>query len=208
MSLAPTTLELLRDWHNGNDQALDALIRRHLDWIRDYVHRRLGDHLRRRDDTQDMVQEAVIDVLQYGPRFEIGDEVCFRGLLARIVENNIRDRDRWNKRECRDPAREKSRLSDSILALDPAAGSVTQPIQQAARAETAEWIRLALELLEPTDRDVVLLRQWEGLGWQEICQRLGTSPNAARMRFERALPKLAGKVAELRGGRVREMLGG
>lgn len=207
MNAVPTTLELLRGWHAGRREALDELIRRHLEWIRDCVRKRLGDHLRRRDDTQDLVHEAVIDVLRYGPRFEIADETCFRRLLARIVENNIRDKNRWLQRDCRNPERERSHLSDSVLALDPPVESVTNPSNRAASDETREWIRIALELLDPADRDVILLRDWERLGWQEVCQRLGTTANTARMRYQRALPKLAYKVAELRGGRLKELLG-
>lgn len=207
MKSAPKTIELLREWRAGDAEALDTLIRRHLDWIRGIVRRRLGDHLRRCDDSQDIVQEALIDALEYGPRFEISDETAFRALLARIVENNIRDRNRWMQRECRDPRRERSRLSDSILALDPAVRSVTQPSQKVEKDETREWIRLALELLEPADREIVLWRQWDGMSWQQIGERLDTNANTARMRFHRALPKLAKKVAELRGGRLREILG-
>lgn len=205
--MAPKTIDLLRDWRGGDAQALDVLIRRHLDWIRSMVRRRLGDHLRRFDDSQDIVQEALVDALQYGPRFEVSDESAFRALLARIVENNIRDRNRWMQRECRDPRRERSRLSDSILALDPAARSVTEPGKKVEKDETREWIRLALELLDPADREIVMWRQWEGMPWQDIAERIGTNANTARMRFQRALPKLAQKVAELRGGRLKEILG-
>jgi RNA polymerase sigma factor (sigma-70 family) len=65
-------------------------------------------------------------------------------------------------------------------------------------------VRLALELLDPRDRDVVLLRQWKELSFAEIAEELGISESGARMRFQRALPKIAKQVAALREGRVDE----
>lgn len=200
------TIDLLRRWHRGERSALEALIERHLPWIRNYVRRRLRPDLRVRADTQDVVHEAVIDVLKYGPRFEIEDEDCFRGLLARIVENNLRDERRSIHRACRDVRRERSRLSDSVLALDPPRREVTVPPAKASRIEVQEWVRLALELLGPGDREVILLREWDKMSFEDIGRELGITANTARMRFQRAMPRLAHNVAELRSGRARHAL--
>ena len=62
-------------------------------------------------------------------------------------------------------------------------------------------MRLALELLEPEDRQVLLLRQWQELEFAAVGARMGLSEDAARMRFQRALPKLAKKLEALRSGR-------
>jgi DNA-directed RNA polymerase specialized sigma24 family protein len=53
---------------------------------------------------------------------------------------------------------------------------------------------------------VILLREWHGLGFAEVGSRMGLSENTARMKFQRALPKLAKKVKELREGRVGELV--
>ena len=62
--------------------------------------------------------------------------------------------------------------------------------------------RLDPELLEPEDRQVVMLRQWHEFEFAEIGQRMGLSEDAARMRFQRALPKLARKLEGLRRGEL------
>lgn len=201
-SAATETLELLRRWHGGDRRALEALIERHLPWIREYVHKRRRRVGCERADTQDFVQEAVIDVLEYGPRFEIEDEDCFRGLLARIVENNLSDARRANRRACRDVRRERGNASDTILALDPPLRDVTRPPTKASRAEAEEWVRLALELLEAGDREVILMREWDELSFEEMGKRLALPANTARMRFHRAMPRLVRKVEELRSGRT------
>jgi len=194
------TTDLLRDYHRGERAALAKLIERNLDWVRNYVHRRLGEGLRRKAETHDLVQEAMLDVLVYGPRFEIGDEDQFRGLLAKIVENTIRDQNDWWRRKRRDIARERTADGRSVLQIGPIDDAVTSPSTAADRNEATEWLRLAMELLEPADRDVLWLREWDKLSFDEIGGRLGVSANTARMRFQRALPRLVRKVAELRSG--------
>ena len=96
--------------------------------------------------------------------------------------------------------------SGSVLDLDSGVHAVTRPSEEAAARESQEWVRLGLELLDPEDRQVILLREWHGLGFTEVGSRLGLSENTARMKFQRALPKLARKVKELREGRVAELV--
>lgn len=191
------TLELLRRWNGGDQDALGALLEHHLQWITDYVHGRLGAKLRSRAETQDFVQASMLEFLRYGPKFEVTDESAFRGLLARVAENNIRDQNRYLGREKRDQDRERLASSDSILDLD-ARRDVTRPSQHAQRDESVALIRVALELLDPQDREVVRMREVDELPFAEIGARMEVSEDAARMRFGRALPKLAEKVAQLR----------
>ena len=200
------SLHLLRRWHTGDAQALEQLIQRNLQWIGAFVRGRLGGHLRKEAETLDFVQEAMVDVLSYGPRFELENEGQFRALLARIVENNIRDKHKWLHRRRRDIGREKRGMSDTVLRLDPPVRSVTSPSQRVLRDERETWVRLAMELLEAEDREVLWLREWEGLSFGETGERMGLSQDAARMRHRRALPRLARRVKELREGRIAALL--
>ena len=100
---AAETVTLLQRWHAGDRAALDTLLARDMPWIREHVERRLGQLLRAKGEADDYVQDAVIEVLRYGPRFLIADRERFRGLLARIVENTLRDQHDWytaKRREC------------------------------------------------------------------------------------------------------------
>lgn len=198
---------LLDRLHAGDAEALPRLLERHLDFVRACVQRRMGDALRVHADTQDIVQDALIDVLRDGPRISIGDEDAFRRLLAHVVENTLRDRYRHVHRDRRDAARERGR-AESILDLEPAVRQVTRPSQAASASEEQEWVRLGVEFLEPRDREVIWLREWEGLSFPEIGQRIGVAEEAARKRFERALPKLALRVADLRRGGIARLLQG
>ncbi|MCA8965301.1 MAG: sigma-70 family RNA polymerase sigma factor [Planctomycetes bacterium] len=194
------TVILLRQWHAGDRQALEHLVARELPWIRNYVHGRLGQLLRARGDTEDYVQEAMLRVLCYGPRFATGSRRAFRRLLGRIVENSLRDQADWHGAERRALAKERPVPSDSVLHLDRPQESVTRPSEALARKEQEAWVALALELLDPDDRQVIRLRQWEGLPFADVAARLGLPEDTARMRFRRALPRLARKLEQLQSG--------
>jgi RNA polymerase sigma-70 factor (ECF subfamily) len=194
--------------HGGDSGALQRLVADHLPWIEARVRQRLSASLRQEGDTQDFVQETLLEVLRDGPRFAIDSPAAFRALLARIVENTLIDRERYMHRAQRDRRLQRALPTDSVLLLDSPARSVTEPSTHAERAEQRAWLRLALELLEPDDRESIRLRDWEDVSFVEAGERLGISEEAARKRYNRALPKLAQKLDLLRRGRWQDTLDG
>ncbi len=192
------TARLLNQWHRGDRDALDQLVQENADWIENRVRHRLGGLLRARGETVDYVQEVMVEVLRYAPRFVVSDRQRFRAMLARMVENVLRDEVDRHKALRRDPRREQPIPTDSVLRLDSGRHRVAPPSEHAMRAEGEAWIRLALELIEPEDRKVILLREHEGLSFAEVGEALGIQENTARMRFQRALPRLMKKVESLR----------
>ena len=205
-----TITETLLSAHGGDERALHKLINDHLPWIEQRVRKRLSPSVRAEGDTQDFVQEALVEVLRDGPKFAIDSTDGFRALMARIVENTLIDRQRYMHRAQRDRRRQRELPSGSVVDLSVAGargGSVTSPASHAARTERQAWLRLALELLAPEDREAIRLRDWEELSFPEAGQRLGLSEEAMRKRYRRALPKLARKLELLRGGGWRDAIG-
>jgi len=196
------TAELVRRWHLGDGQALHELVRRDLPWIRQRVRLRLGDALRQHGDTEDFLQEAMLDILAYTPRFVAVDGDSWRGLVTQIVENLLRGKHEFYGRLRRDRARQQPLPDDSVLLLDPRRRPATTPGQGAVRNEEEAWLRLALDLVDPDDRDVIVMREWCGRPFADIGAELGINENTARMRFQRALGRLAEKVETLRRGQI------
>ncbi len=186
--------------HRGDQEALHLLVADHLPWLAAQVRKRLSPAARADGDTDDFVQRTLVDVLQDGPRFAIDDPAAFRALLLRIIENTLIDRVRYLHRQRRDPRRARALPSDSVLLLDAPMRSVTEPPARAAADEQREWLRLALELLDPDDREAIRGRDWDGLSFPELGERFGVSEEAARKRYQRALPRLAEKLELLRSG--------
>jgi RNA polymerase sigma factor (sigma-70 family) len=197
-----STSELLARWHAGDAVSLDDLLRQELPFVRQLALRRLGERARTRLDASDCVQEAVIDFLRYGPRVVPADQHQFRGLLARIVENNLHDHDDWFRARRRQAAREQPLDSAAVLSLDPAMAQPSSPSTGASRDEQRAWVRLALELIEPRDRRLLVRRDWDRASFAEIGAELGIDENAARSRWVRAVGRLADRIVELRSGRL------
>lgn len=206
------TVALLQRWHGGDRPALEALLARHLDPLHRHVRAKLDrelGHLRRDQDSMDLVQAAAIRVLEYTPAFIPRDGAQFQKLLQKIVLNDVLNQLRSPRLKRRET--DRSRYGDSVLDLRMNSHSSVLPDQAAEKAERAEltraWARMALEFLpDERDRRLVLLAAVEERGWEDIGEELDLSPDAARMRYHRLLPKLANHVRVLKEGRVEALL--
>ena len=199
---------LLTRWQSGDHKALEELVERHLPWIRERVHRRLGSALREKLESGDIVQDSLIQVMHYGPRFVTQTEAQFRALLGLIIENVLRDKLDFFNAECRTPAREQPLPSDSFLPFDPPLDSITTPSAQIERQEELTWLRVGLQVLDAGERRIIIAREWDRLPFREIGAQLGISESAAKMRHQRAMAQLTTIVGALRKGDVDRALDG
>ena len=181
----PTTM-LLQRWHDGDRKALDELLGDHLAWITTHVHRRLGPVLRAKGETMDYVEDTIVEFLDHGPRFVLSNGKHFRALLARIAENVLAGNHRWWKAARRDLGRERPLSMDTVLVLDPPHAAQPSPSEHAERNEREALMRLGLELLQPEQREIIVLRDYRHVPLAEIAERLGTSSNTVQKRYERA----------------------
>lgn len=195
----------LQQWNEGDQQALNAILERHLPWIRAQVRKRVTRLLRRKGESGDYVQDAVVQFLSYGPRFILSNEAHFRAILMRIVENALHDKYDWFTTQRREIALERPLPSDTVLSLDPHHLRRATPSKSAERHEQEAWIRLGMELLDADDREVLVLRQWKKQSFPEIGDHLGMSPDAARMKYKRAVGKLGDQVGALRHGKLTDI---
>jgi RNA polymerase sigma factor (sigma-70 family) len=199
---ADPTPDLLARWHDGDETALAQLVALHHDWLRGHVERRLGAFLRARGDADDYLQDAILDFLRDGPRFQVRDGGQFRALLGRIVENTLRDKNDWFRAKRRRLGTNVTISRDSVLPLDPALQRSTTPSQNASRVEVRDWVRLGLELLEAEDRKIILAREYEDQSFVQIGEELGMTANAVRMRWVRAVARLAEVMKGLQAGQL------
>ena len=110
----------------------------------------------------------------------------------------MRNQHDWFTARRREFAKERPLPTSTVIALDPPKEGVKTPSVSVARHEEEAWVRLALELLNPDDKEVLILRQWDKLSFKEIGERLGIEANAARMRTSRALRRLTDEITKLR----------
>lgn len=184
------------------NEDLERLLEKHLPWIQSYVHRKLSNFLRLKAETGDIVQDAVVQFIHYGPRFKLSDDRQFRALLGRIIENVLCDKYDWFTAKRRAIAKERPLPPDTVLNLDPPEGRVESPSRIVQQHEREAWIRLGLELLPPDERRIIILRDWEDRSFADIAQLLDLSKSAARRRYLDSIEDLIGKVHALQSGRL------
>ncbi|HKE01888.1 MAG TPA: sigma-70 family RNA polymerase sigma factor, partial [Planctomycetota bacterium] len=123
-------------------------------------------------------------------------------------ENTLRDRHKWFTARRRAAALERPLPPSTVLTLRQSTRRGETPSRRVDRDEKEAWVRLALDLLDDEPRELIVLHEWEGLPFAEIGARIGTTEDAARMRYQRAVAKLALKIGELRRGEVESAVGG
>lgn len=184
------------------DEEIEAIVTRHLPWVTSYVHKKLGQFPRQKSDTGDIIQEAMVQFLKYGPRIHLKNDVQFRALLCRIVENVICNQFDWFTARRRDMAREQPLPGDTVLNLDPTLNRQETPSQIVGKQQEEAWLRLGVELLDAGDQEVIVLRNWDDQSFPEIGKRLGISKDAARLRYYHAINHLIKNVNLLKNGKL------
>jgi RNA polymerase sigma-70 factor (ECF subfamily) len=94
------------------------------------------------------------------------------------------------RREVPLPERSSLELAQRLIA-----GGST-PSQQLGRRELAQRVREVLAELTEIDREIVLLRNFEGLSNNDVAALLDIKPDAAKKRYTRALMRLHSLMIE------------
>ena len=182
------TLELVKRAQGGDGPALDALLDRYQGPVRGLVRKRLGTELRRELDSGDLVQEAMVEVLEGLGRFRPDEgERAFVRWLSVLVENRLRELARYHRAGKRDAAKRVplERKGPEERPIDPTWDGET-PSQEASQREARDLYEQALESLPAAQAELLRLRN-TGASWESIAAQVGAaSADAARMSHSRA----------------------
>jgi RNA polymerase sigma-70 factor, ECF subfamily len=143
-------------------------------------------------DASDIVQQTWFEACRDLPKFRGRSQgellAWLRGILAHVIGHQVRY---YGGTLARNAAREislEASLAQTSCALaNVLAADQSSPSQQAVREE--EGVRLAriLESLPADYREVLILRNLEGLSHEAVAARMNRSPGAVRMLWVRAL---------------------
>ncbi|MBI4575777.1 MAG: RNA polymerase sigma factor [Planctomycetes bacterium] len=100
----------------------------------------------------------------------------------------------------RQAARERAERRHRELARSARPGAGVRPEAELEREEDRSRVRAAVGELPPEQREVVVLRLWEGLGYPEVARVLGCPVPTVHSRMARALERLRGSLAPREGG--------
>lgn len=162
----------------GSSEAFEALVRRHLRAAYAVALAQLGEAA----DAEDVCQDAFVTALKRIEECRRPDQ--FASWLLAIVRNRAHDfRRRRSVREA--------------LPLDAAltASGGPDPQREAERSELRDDLAGAMSGLSETQREVVLLHDFEGWSHREIGEKLGISGGSARVHLFRARKTLRERLS-------------
>jgi RNA polymerase sigma-70 factor (ECF subfamily) len=180
----PSTL--LREAREGSPDALDDLFREIGPRLLALIRLRLGPLLRRRVESQDVLQATLLKAFARLDQFEGSGSNTLMGWLAVIAGNEVRDLADYHRRSRRDVGAEVP-ISDHAARLE---ADVATLVRRLELEEQQLRLERALDGLKPEHREVILLRKYEDLSFEEIGRRLGRSADACRMLLARAMAAL------------------
>ncbi len=171
---AITEAELIRRSQQGDEQAFGELVQRYYRLVMSIAYRLSNDP----QLAEDMAQETFLKAWQALPRFRIkGEEATgFRPWLCRIAVNTTIDEMR-RQRPIAD-------LEESMIS------PITQPSEALDRAVDAEAVRSAIARLPERSRAALILREYEGLSYQEIAEALDIPIGTVMSRLNYARKRL------------------
>lgn len=183
-----TDRDLVSAAQRGDGVAFDELVRRHTGAMYRVAFRILND----RAEAEDAVQDAWVSAWRSLPRFR-GDAAPTTWLY-RVVTNAALGRVRRRR-----PAVPVDTSDEALSPLlsDRDSGD---PAGHAVRCEEAELVHRAIAALEPSQRAPLVLREFEGMSYEQIAEVLEVNTAALRARVHRARLALLERLEEMRRG--------
>ncbi len=191
----PPDHELIAAAARGDRAAFDRFVQRHVASL----HRLARAFVESDADAQDVVQESFLAAYRSAGTYreELGTA---RTWLFSIARNQAR-RARRTSRE-RVPRRPLD--DESVVSLGVDAGwGAELPDVDFARAEQIERLAQAFAALREEDREILILRDLEGLAGEQVAGLLGSSIAAMKSRLHRARLRLLAALRD-EGGSVVE----
>jgi RNA polymerase sigma-70 factor, ECF subfamily len=182
---ADSTFSLLQRARAGDRSAVDRLFSRYLPRLQRWARGRLPAHVRDLADTQDLVQESLIQTFTRLEQFEYRGEGALQAYLRQVLLNRIRME-----------VRKAGRRPASVEFEDEHRDEAPSPLEQAIGREGLQRYEAALERLRPQEREAIIARFELGMSYDEVAAALEKrSVEAARKTTERAVRRLIEEMA-------------
>jgi RNA polymerase sigma-70 factor (ECF subfamily) len=176
-----STFSLIERARAGDSEALERLFARHRKPLQRWASGRLPNWARDISDTEDLVQETLLQTFKRIGDFEPRRVGALQAYLRQAVLNRIREE-----------LRRKGRRPHETDLDDVEVDSAESPLEHAIGREAVERYEQALARLKPEEREAIIARVEMGYTYEELAEALGKpTPDAARKAAQRALLRLA-----------------
>jgi RNA polymerase sigma-70 factor (ECF subfamily) len=184
---AGTTVELLARARHGDRVALEALFTRHGPRLRRWASGRLPSWARDMTDTDDLVQDAMMQTFKRLEGFDARGTGALYAYLRQAVLNRVKD-------ELRRKGRRPSIVTLDGMNVDEG----PSPLELAIGREALDRYETALGRLTPDDQEAIIGRIELGCSYEELAESLDKpSADAARKAAQRALVRLIAEMDQL-----------
>ena len=174
----------------GDEDACAELVTEHQRMVYQLSLNLLGDH----NEALDLSQEVFLRVFRTLHGFR--GQSALRTWIYRIVVNQARNRQRWWRRRHRS---QQVSLDEHITAHGelPAPGNGGSPDRILGQKQLAERIRTSLDRLPFDQRTAIVLREIDGLSYEEIGFSLGIAVGTVKSRLARAREALRAQLRDV-----------
>ncbi len=178
---------LLNNYLSGDRAAISQLIDRHTHRVRDYIRMMVKD----RDVADDILQETFIKAVRVIDEGRYADTGKFLSWILRIAHNQVIDHFRSQKNA---KTVSESDAGYNMLGTLRFAERTVEDAMITSQIE--EDVRRLVDRLPDEQREVVIMRYYSGLSFQEIADQTDVSINTALGRMRYALINLRKMVKE------------
>jgi RNA polymerase sigma-70 factor (ECF subfamily) len=179
---------------DGSFSALGHLLDHYRDYLLRVANEELQSDLVPKVAPSDLVQETFLQAARDFRRFAGQGEAALRAWLRQILIHNLSDARRsFLGTQRRDLSRETGLHGSGrgfTLAVD-IEGCLSGPGKGNAGTDNRLAVQAALARLSEVDRQVITLRTFEGLTFEQVGAAIGRSAEASRKLWSRAIDKLA-----------------
>lgn len=191
------TEQLIAQAKDGNASAINELMDRHRNSLRQLVRMRLDKKIQNRIDVSDVVQDVLIEANRRLTKYLDAPMMPFHLWLRQIAKDRIIDAHRRHRVSAkRSVDREQSMAAprgydqSSIQLASLLGDPKLTPAAAVMQAEMARKVEQAIATLDEKDCEIIVMRHYEHLTNQEIGQVLDLTEPAASMRYLRAIRRL------------------
>ena len=185
--LGPEDGVLITSYRNGNEAAFNLLVDRYQSKVFTTIFLIVKDQ----DVAEDLLQDVFVKVLHTLNSDKYNEEGKFQPWVMRIAHNMAIDYFRKAKRYPTILLEDGSNLLNSLSFAEDSSE------EQRIKEETLAWVRDLIEELPEAQKEVVILRHYMDMSFQEIAEQTGVSINTALGRMRYALNHIRKKMKQI-----------
>ncbi len=163
----PTDEKLMEEVANGNLDVLKVLFDRHHVHVYNFLYKMSGDKVL----SEDIAQEVFYKVIKYRSSYKNGKFISWLFTIARNSLKTHFTRDQKTHQDL-------DSVEFKLIA------------EQDEKKEDYTHLQKALDKLEESDRELLILNRFQEIKYEELAQIVDSTPGAVKIKVHRAIKKL------------------